>query len=150
MTLFELGNFTLHSGEKSSWKIECDNLTDIEIRILAHELAQIVKPFIIAIPVPNGGNKLAKAMDSYANPNSSGILVVDDVYTTGNSIRKVMQIYQATQGAVLFARKPITQARIVALWQMQIPYKEPVKQPRKDAPPVFLAAKKLRNNNFLS
>jgi len=35
MNLFQFGDFSLHSGSKSKWKIECDALTDEDVEALA-------------------------------------------------------------------------------------------------------------------
>ena len=35
MNIFQTGLYTLHSGEESNFKIECDNLTDDDLETIA-------------------------------------------------------------------------------------------------------------------
>lgn len=54
--LFQRGDFTLASGARSFWKIECDNLSDEEVAILARLLAErIPTAFYDVVGVPRGG-----------------------------------------------------------------------------------------------
>lgn len=117
MNLFQLGDFTLNSGHKSSWKIECDSLTDDDWATLAKMISQIVEPFDIVEGIPNGGLKLAVALQSYSTRGAFRHLLVDDVLTTGKSMnQRKMQITKLPNadddiigerkviGVVLFAR----------------------------------------------
>lgn len=115
MGLFQLGDFVLHSGDKVKWKIECDALCDDDWRCAAEMIAELV-PFSAVHGVPTGGNKLAELLRGKIRPNDNGpVLIVDDVYTTGASIRAVRdKLARASHGsgqrhigAVLFARRPI-------------------------------------------
>lgn len=110
MDLFQLGDFTLNSGAKSAWKLECDALTDGEIYALAKMTALMVGPFSNVYGVPRGGLRLAAALKQYcslAGPH----LIVDDVLTTGGSMERrkdalLSGIEKPPQvvGAVIFAR----------------------------------------------
>ena len=69
--------------------------------------------FDFVYPVPNGGNKLAKALGKYkTNTWQRIILIVDDVLTTGGSMEKVKQEILSqphndettVKGCVVFAR----------------------------------------------
>lgn len=115
MSLLQWGDFTLHSGDKSWWRIDCDAFTDSEIELLAKLIAEKVGEFNeITFPISHPGScvpKLAKALDRYKEYKESKVLiqlVVDDVLTTGNSI----QLYKdyekhngvICKGAVIFAR----------------------------------------------
>lgn len=93
MNLFQRGNFTLHSGEKSKWKIECDALSWEDWDTLAMMIVERTRPLLFAkvIGVPRGGLKLARALMPYQVIKSGPTLVVDDVLTTGNSILEVVQ-----------------------------------------------------------
>lgn len=112
MNLFQTGNFKLNSGKESSWKIECDSLTDDDIAALAEMIRQMVGPFNAVIGVPRGGLRLASAL----RPFASGFfpcLIVDDVLTTGGSMERTKKEYARTyghltpvNGAVIFARGP--------------------------------------------
>lgn len=88
MTLFQSGNFKLHSGEHSSWKIECDVLTDEDIDTLCHLLLLKVGYFKYVYGVPTGGLRIAERMRKYVTAESRHILLVDDVWTTGDSMKK--------------------------------------------------------------
>jgi orotate phosphoribosyltransferase len=115
--LFQHGTFKLASGRIAPWKIECDALTDHDWQTLALMISEKAL-FGEAVSVPTGGNKLALALTKYANPNSTHRLVVDDVYTTGGSIRKIMK--PGDTGFVVFSRTPDLPADIRALFVMQV------------------------------
>lgn len=106
MSLFELGNFTLASGQKSDYKIDCDSLTDDDIETIARMIDDNLRiKFRTVEGVPTGGLKLAEAMKQYATPDEPGVvLIVDDVWTTGSSMRKQRANRTSTTGAVIFAR----------------------------------------------
>lgn len=111
MNLFQLGDFTLASGKKSKWKIDCDALTNEDIETIALLIAKIVGPFSSVSGVPTGGLRLAEAMNNYATPGGyrKPHLIVDDVFTTGKSIMKWRGRYikDDVMGAVIFARGPV-------------------------------------------
>lgn len=113
MNLFQLGDFTLASGRKSAWKIDCDALSDDDINTLASLINNIVDPFCWVGGVPRGGLRLAEAMKQYATPNAANnYLIVDDVFTTGKSVMKWKNALcfhpeANVQGAVIFARGPV-------------------------------------------
>jgi hypoxanthine phosphoribosyltransferase len=111
-TLFERNDFTSHGGLNLSWKINCDALTDDDIETLAFVISKHVK-FSSVIGIPNGGLRLATALEKYATDNSGqGIshytrmtLIVDDVLTTGTSMEQARKkILGPTRGIVIFAR----------------------------------------------
>lgn len=116
--LFQRGNFTLHSGQESTWKIECDSLTDEDWETLAAMIAEKQK-FSHVIGVPRGGIKLAQALVKYCSPGKNyPRLVVDDVLTTGNSLKEVMSLEPVKPvGWVVFARGPLPEG-VHALFQM--------------------------------
>ena len=100
MNLFQLGDFSLHSGAKSNWKIDCDALTDADWATLAWIIQTRVK-FGAVEGVPRGGLKLAAALLNYQT--SGPLLIVDDVLTTGGSMEKQRAGREAI-GYVVFAR----------------------------------------------
>ena len=87
MGLFRLGNFTLHSGDKSNWKIDCDALTDDDWLTLAFIIKSRVA-YGAVIGVPDGGTKLAYHLKRYETKGP--VLIVDDVLTTGASMEKII------------------------------------------------------------
>lgn len=109
MNLFQLGDFTLNSGKKSRFKIECDALTDADWETIAYLAAQRVGYFTAVEGVPRGGLKLAAALQTYiVLPDKRGprLLIVDDVGTTGNSMAKQREERIAV-GLVFLARNPM-------------------------------------------
>jgi orotate phosphoribosyltransferase len=86
-TLFQMGDFTLNSGAKSKWKLECDALTDGDWDGLAQMVKLLVGPFSAVAGIPRGGLKLAERLEKYVELEGPH-LVVDDVLTTGGSFRR--------------------------------------------------------------
>ena len=112
MSLFRIGDYTLASGRRARFKIECDALMDEDWLALAELIAARVA-FSEAVGVPRGGVKLAKALAGFATYGRR--LVVDDVLTTGGSITKLMG--PDDLGFVVFARGPLP-PRVRALFVM--------------------------------
>lgn len=112
-SLFQLGDFTLNSGARSKWKLECDSLTADDWRALAEMVRQLVGPFSSVEGVPRGGLMLAAALKPFSGMNGPHLLV-DDVLTTGGSMERAKAKELATPyytqnganivGAVVFAR----------------------------------------------
>ncbi len=115
MNLFQLGDFTLNSGTKSKWKLECDALGAKDIEALAEMIRQLVGPFGSVEGVPRGGLRLAEALKPFVDLNGPH-LIVDDVLTTGGSMgriktdwcdrtnRSLGPNFGECMGAVIFAR----------------------------------------------
>lgn len=107
--LFQLGHFTLHSGEISSFKIECDALHGQDWDTLSYIIHEKVH-FRKVIGVPMGGLRLEGYLRRYEEPNRLDlpILIVDDVLTTGKSMEKIRKElgYRDSEviGYVAFAR----------------------------------------------
>lgn len=105
--LFVRGDFRLHSGIESNWKIDCDALTqeDWETIALLMVTALPIKPFNEVVGVPRGGQLLAEALEPYRS-GQGPLLIVDDVLTTGESMEAVRETFLGykSQGAVVFAR----------------------------------------------
>ena len=114
MNLFNYGDFILHSGEKSNFKIDCDALTDDDIDAVATIFCKRLT-FNEPVGIPRGGIRLEQAIKKYQRSVSdykftSAILIVDDVYTTGKSMEeKRLELMRKDaskpiSGAVIFAR----------------------------------------------
>jgi len=104
--LFVKKTFTLHSGNISHWKIECDALTDEDIETIAYIISNRIL-FKKVIGVPRGGFRIAKALEKYKSKDG-WCLIVDDVLTTGNSMdearRSCGEDVDNIMGIVIFAR----------------------------------------------
>lgn len=114
MNLFQKGDYRLASGERSWFKIDCDALTTADLTVLAELLSERVEPFSNVYGVPTGGLRLASLMREYVTEGVDSVLVVDDVWTTGGTIRAfekaVLRAHdwkKTSQLAVLFARTPV-------------------------------------------
>ena len=106
MNLFQQGEFRLHSGGFSRWKIDCDALTDDDLATLAKLAAvRITKTFGKIIGIPSGGLRFAHALTPYITSGSAITLIVDDVLTTGESMRAVRNKNPDSWGLVIFARQ---------------------------------------------
>lgn len=103
MTLFNLGDFVSHSGFDLSWKIDCDALVDEDWAALALLISQSVPAFGPVEGVPEGGIKLAVALEPYRRHGP--LLIVDDVLTTGQSMEE-QRAEREARGVVVFSRGP--------------------------------------------
>lgn len=111
MALFNLGDFVLHSGARSGFKIDCDALADEGIKALAAMIRQMVGEFCSVEGVPTGGLRLATALQPLCGRRMCH-LIVDDVLTSGASMEQARQAHggqgpagrPGIVGAVVFAR----------------------------------------------
>lgn len=107
--LFKWGKFIGAGGDELDWKIECDALSDEDWRCIANASVGRLGQFSGVAYVPTGGRHLAKAFEPYRVAGANKWLVVDDVWTTGASMRRhvaEMKIENWT-GFVAFARGPL-------------------------------------------
>jgi orotate phosphoribosyltransferase len=104
VNLFQLGDFTLHSGAKSKWKIECDALTSADWEALAQIASEILPPFGYVEGVPCGGIPFAIALRKHITPDSITLLIAEDVTTTGASLNRYRDGRAMTVGVVAFCR----------------------------------------------
>jgi orotate phosphoribosyltransferase len=110
VTLIEHGQFTLHSGRHSDYRIDCRALSDDDIESLASMVARRFR-FRSVHSIPRGGDRLGRALEKYALPddhNAWDVLLVDDVMTTGismNTARADLEAYgYSVIGVVIFGR----------------------------------------------
>lgn len=123
MSLFQLQNIKLHSGEWSPFKIECDVLTEADWECLGHLIASKIN-FSRVFGIPNGGLRLAAVLKRWETNSINGnTLIVDDVFTTGRSMEEkrfeLMDAgYKDIIGAVVFARRscPYWIKSVFQLW----------------------------------
>jgi len=104
--LFVPGKYRSHSGLLLPGKIECDALTETEIRWFADRIVEL-RPdtaYSEVIGVPRGGLRIADAVRAIAKIDRRGpVLIVDDVFTTGSSVETMAKKAGVAMGAVLFA-----------------------------------------------
>jgi orotate phosphoribosyltransferase len=86
VSLFEQGDFTLHSGGHSKYRINCERLTDEDIAMVAHRLGAMLPRFGQIVAIPEGGIRLGTALVPYIIEGHVAALIVDDVWTTGFSM----------------------------------------------------------------
>lgn len=98
---FQLGQFNLHSGRESQFKIDCDFLTEEDWETLAWLIAQQCK-FSSVEAILEGGWFLSAALQKYKS-DTGPLLIVDDVCTTGNSL-ETQRAGRDAIGFVVFSR----------------------------------------------
>lgn len=88
MNTFQFGDFTLRSGARSWFKLECDAFTPADWdRIVARAVQILPGPFGHVSGVPRGGLPFADALFKFSTGDRSHpALVAEDVYTTGGSM----------------------------------------------------------------
>lgn len=102
MNLFQLGSFVLHSGSPSSWKIDCDVLSQKDWQALAIIAREFLPDYGPVEGVPRGGLLFADALRQYSTPDGP-LLIVDDVASTGRSM-EIQRAGREAIGCVVFAR----------------------------------------------
>ena len=129
-TLFERGDFTLHGGGKSRWRINAEGLSDEDwdaLVIAARPLMIGGRPRTI-VGIPSGGLAFAAAIErAYpVHPSGGGVLIVDDVLTTGRSMAEArlaalsdspQSEFRNSRGLVAFARGPLP-GWVRAIWKL--------------------------------
>lgn len=103
-TLFKNIPFISHSGQSLDWKIDCDSLTNEDLDTLARLVSTKIK-FGEVIGIPTGGLRFANTLKKYITRGNIYLLVVDDVLTTGKSMKEYYNFQgKPTIGVVIFAR----------------------------------------------
>ena len=108
--------FISHSGLSLPWKIDCDDLTDYDMKGLAGIIAS--KFFFSRVHgIPSGGLRLAQALIPHCKVPTTveepkyPVLLVDDVLTTGGSMeewrRRIAWDSEPVIGVVIYARGPV-------------------------------------------
>ena len=128
--LFQSGDFVLHSGARSTLKLECDALCSADWETIAAQIAARWR-FCEVIGIPRGGVPLARALQPYVDMAAVTTLVVDDVLTTGRSMEETRQASKRPrhcQGVVLFARG-VCPHWIAPMFQMWGPLEQVIRKP---------------------
>lgn len=103
MNLFQDGRFQSHSGRTLLWKIECEALTDADLKCLALRTALMIGGTYVVEGVPTGGLRFERALKKLMHM-SVDLLIVDDVLTTGAAMEK-QRAGREAKGIVIFARR---------------------------------------------
>ncbi len=118
MNLFIKEDFISHAGLPLTWKVECDALSDKDYEALAKIVSEKLT-FRDVKGIPRGGIPFEIALKPYCtNDENDPLLIADDVYTTGTSMREVYE--EGAIGVVVFSRNEITDDWIKAIWQLSI------------------------------
>jgi hypothetical protein len=112
--VFEYGDYRLHSGGDSCFRIDCTALTYYDLCALASMIVPSLKPFGQVYGIPRGGVRFADVLQSYSTIGPR--LVVDDVLTTGASMQA--EWMQGDQGLVIFARTNLVPEWIRPIFSM--------------------------------
>lgn len=104
--IFLKGDVILSSGQKSDFKIDCDGLSDDDIKCIAYLISKNIW-FKDVIGVPTGGIRLQNELKQYAiDDHTLPLLICDDVVSTGKSMEKLR--LESNQdnvvGVAIFAR----------------------------------------------
>jgi hypothetical protein len=98
--LFQTGTFKLAAGQESDYKIECEALGDEDWAGLAHIAVKILPPFHQVTGVPRGGFPFAQALRAHVTEppfdEPPVLLVADDVWTTGRTMKRYKTQYVTT------------------------------------------------------
>jgi len=132
--LFTSGEFTSHAGLPLKWKLECDAIHPDEWEAIANMVMDYQeRPFYKAVGIPRGGLPFAAAMNKYASGDENDpIMICDDVFTTGTSMREFIDEHYPNWIAgmgfrwVVFARQPCYEHphHVRALFTMPRPIEE--------------------------
>jgi len=112
--VFQQDDFTLHSGSKSFWKLNCDAFIDQDWATLARIIGRRLA-FQAVEGVPRGGLRLAEQLERYRR-SEGGLLIVDDVLTTGASMEQ-QRAGREAKGIVVFARGQVP-AWVTPMWSL--------------------------------
>lgn len=69
--LFQRGDFTLHGGAKSTYKIDCDAFSESDWSSIASMIVNRIGPFSVVVGVPRGGLKLEQMLWRTPEPAKS-------------------------------------------------------------------------------
>jgi hypoxanthine phosphoribosyltransferase len=125
--MIEFGEFRSHSGLSLPWKLECDDLSDNDIRAFAAIIATKFS-FREVYGIPRGGLRLANALQRYTVSHKNyPLLIVDDVLTTGLSMeeakKELGKIGSNANGVVLFSRTNVIPSWIFPIFILSSEYR---------------------------
>lgn len=123
--MIKLGEFTSSAGLVLPWKVECDMIPDDWIHVFAAMIAQKFR-FSRVMYIPEGGRRLAAALEDYKTEDGI-VLIVDDVLTTGKSMiaaRNKLRDDVEVEGVVLVARTQIVPDWIYPIFTLNVPFQK--------------------------
>lgn len=115
MSLFKLGNFILSSGERTDWVIDCNALSDGDIKAMVSIAIGILPPFGSVVATTHGDMRFVQEL-SHHSQDGGRLLIAQDVITNGNSMEEARDGRDAI-GICMFARqKPPSWVK--AVWRL--------------------------------
>jgi Phosphoribosyl transferase domain len=107
--LIQTGDFILNSGLKSDFKLVADDFIRDNLTGLVKLIRRLSGPFGSVYGVPRGGSLLEEALLTLIDRSlTSTVLIVDDVLTTGGSMKRAREKLAGSHthilGAVVFSR----------------------------------------------
>lgn len=94
MSLIQVKDVILSSGNESKFKLECDKFIEENLEGLVFLIRSMVGPFHSIEGVPRGGLRLLQALLPFrdlAADITGKHLIIDDVLTTGGSMERIYQ-----------------------------------------------------------
>lgn len=96
-----------NNQEPSHFRIDEEEISDKDLEYVAWLYSRTQK-YGLVLSIPTGGDRFAKFLRAYSDVvNSSTVLIVDDVLTTGtsmNELKNMMDRKLDIRGVVLFSR----------------------------------------------
>lgn len=117
--IFKREEFTAHSGRTLPWKLDADGLEQGDLRTLAWIAVQHLPKFGTVEGVPRGGLSLAALLRAYTT-QGAGLLIVDDVMTTGGSLEEHRDGRKA-MGLVIFNRSGVKLSWVHSMFTFSLP-----------------------------
>ena len=85
MSLFNYGEFVLHSGKTTKFLIDSERLSSDDLEALAQVALPHLAAYRRVIGIPPGGLRLAAFLEKWTSPDGQTLLVYD-VWTTGQQM----------------------------------------------------------------
>lgn len=130
MNLFKFGKFISTSGVELDFKIECDVLSNEDWDCISQLVLKMYPyRFSKVLGVPTGGQPLEDKLKSYETGlEDDPVLIVDDVWTTGNSMRDFVkdQGIIKWKGIVVFNRSMYLPTNVMSVFDLNISLTKPI------------------------
>lgn len=100
MIRIDISEFSLHSGGKSFWKVDCDSLRPSELVIISGKIREMVGPYTRVVAVNSSLGSIVYDLRAHmlsikqVTPRVHTTLIIDDVYTTGASLISTYEVVE--------------------------------------------------------